>query len=83
MNRALAVVVALAAVATPARPQRIADLTVHEGDVPVRLVGYGLVVGLDGTGDRSFGSVSGPVMTVQSVANLLRRFDIEVPSRHM
>jgi len=83
MNRALTVVVALTVAATPARPQRIADLTVHEGDVPVRLVGYGLVVGLDGTGDRSFGSVSGPVMTVQSVANLLRRFDIEVPSRHM
>jgi flagellar P-ring protein precursor FlgI len=83
MNRSLLVGIALVALAAPAQPQRISDLTVHDGDVPVRLVGYGLVVGLDGTGDRSFGSGSGPVMTVQSVANLLRRFDIEVPSRHM
>jgi flagellar P-ring protein FlgI len=58
--------------------QRIADLTTHPGEVPVRLVGYGLVVGLDGTGDRSFGGVRGARHTVQSVANLLRRFNVVV-----
>lgn len=58
---------------------RVSDLTLHSGDVPVRLVGYGLVVGLDGTGDRSFGTSSGAVQTVRSVTNLLRRFNIEVP----
>lgn len=59
---------------------RVGDLTVRQGDVPRRIVGYGLVVGLEGTGDRSFGSsLSTGAMTVRSVANLLRRFNIEVP----
>jgi flagellar P-ring protein precursor FlgI len=57
----------------------VGDLTHLESDVPVRLMGYGLVVGLDGTGDRILGGASGGGMTVRSVANLLRRFDIEVP----
>jgi flagellar P-ring protein precursor FlgI len=45
----------------------------------VRLLGYGIVVGLDGTGDRSVGGRNGG-QTVQSIANLLRRFDIEIPA---
>lgn len=57
---------------------RIRDLTTAEGVLPVRLMGYGLVVGLDGTGDRAIGGQSGG-QTVQSVINMLRRFDIEVP----
>lgn len=70
--------------AAPIAPaQRIADLTVQEGAVPVRLVGYGLVMGLDGTGDRSFGTNSGAVMTVRSTVNLLRRFGIEVPPERL
>jgi len=59
---------------------RVRDLTFNEGEIPVRLVGYGLVVGLDGTGDRSFGGAQGS-MTVRSVANLLRNLGIEVPER--
>jgi flagellar P-ring protein precursor FlgI len=62
---------------------RIGDLTIRQGDIPRRLVGYGLVVGLDGTGDRSFGGVSIGSPTVRSVINLLRRFQIEVPSEHL
>jgi len=61
-----------------AQEARIQDLTVANQDVPVRLVGYGLVVGLDGTGDRVIGGFSSG-HTVRSVANLLRRFDVEVP----
>jgi len=38
---------------------RVADLTHRAGDVARRLVGYGIVVGLDGTGDRSFGGFNG------------------------
>lgn len=57
---------------------RIRDLTIQEQAVPVRLMGYGLVIGLDGTGDRTSSSGrSGH--TVRSVANLLRRFEVEVP----
>lgn len=58
---------------------RIKDLTVIEGDVPVRLVGYGLVVGLDGTGDRAVGTSQGGGATVRSVANLLRNLGVDVP----
>ena len=82
--RAYAVAVAIAslllALAAPLRAQdpRIADLTVEGSTVPLRLVGYGLVVGLDGTGDRSMASRDGG-MTVQAVVNLLRRFDLAVP----
>ncbi len=66
-----------------AQTQRVADLTTRPGDVPVRLVGYGLVVGLEGTGDRSFGGVSGATHTVRSVVNLLRRFNVVVPPEHL
>ncbi|MCL4214663.1 MAG: flagellar basal body P-ring protein FlgI [Gemmatimonadales bacterium] len=68
---------ALAATAQAQEP-RIADLTIEGSAVPQRLVGYGLVVGLDGTGDRAMASRQGG-MTVQSVVNLLRRFDLAVP----
>jgi len=62
-----------------AQDARIRDLAIADGSTPVRLVGYGIVVGLDGTGDRSVGGTNGG-QTVQSVANLLRHFDIEVPA---
>ncbi len=58
---------------------KIRDLTSPEGALPVRLVGYGLVVGLDGTGDRAMGGQSAG-QTVQGVVNILRRFNIEVPA---
>jgi flagellar P-ring protein precursor FlgI len=58
---------------------KIRDLTTPEGALPVRLVGYGLVVGLDGTGDRAIGGQTAG-QTVQSVLNVLRRFNIEVPA---
>jgi len=61
----------------------VADLTVRQGVVPRRLVGYGLVVGLDGSGDRSFGTQNAATMTVRSVVNLLRRFNVEVPPEQL
>lgn len=78
---ATTVVAILLLLATPARAQdaRIRDLTIPDGSVPVRIMGYGIVVGLDGTGDRGAGGRSGG-QTVQSIANLLRRFDIEIPA---
>jgi flagellar P-ring protein precursor FlgI len=58
---------------------RIRDLVLADGAAPVRVVGYGLVAGLDGTGDRGMGGSQGG-QTVQSIVNLLRRFDINVPA---
>jgi flagellar P-ring protein precursor FlgI len=74
---AVAVAVTVPAVAN-AQEVRIGDLTGTDADVPVRIVGYGLVTGLDGTGDRAIGGF-GARHTVQSIANLLRNFDVEVP----
>jgi flagellar P-ring protein precursor FlgI len=42
----------------------------------VKLVGYGLVIGLDGTGDSK-----GTEFTVQSVVNMLSRMGITVPAQ--
>jgi len=58
---------------------RIRDLVLADGAAPLRVVGYGLVAGLDGTGDRAMGGFQGG-QTVQSIVNLLRRFDITVPA---
>ena len=74
-----ALLLALAAAPRVAAAQiKIKDLVIADAAVPVRLLGYGLVTGLDGTGDLTIGGRSGG-QTVQSVVNLLRRFDIEVP----
>jgi len=62
-----------------AQQQTVGELTLLESDVPIRLMGYGLVVGLDGSGDRALGGSYGGTFTVRSVANLLRRFEVEVP----
>jgi flagellar P-ring protein precursor FlgI len=53
---------------------RIKDLSIVAGARENQLVGYGLVVGLAGDGDKD------PVYTVQSVANVLQRFGITVPA---
>ena len=59
----------------------IRDLTIAEGAAPIRLTGYGIAVGLDGTGDRTMGGgARGGGMTVQSVVNLLRNFNVEIPA---
>jgi flagellar P-ring protein FlgI len=78
-SRLAAAALLLFATSAAAQEPRIRDLTIQDQAVPVRLMGYGLVVGLDGSGDRvTGGRTSGH--TVQSVANLLRRFDVEVPA---
>jgi flagellar P-ring protein FlgI len=55
----------------------VRDLVIADQAVPVRLMGYGLVVGLPNTGDRGWSR--GSQETVQSVANVLRRFNVQVP----
>lgn len=57
---------------------RIKDIASFQGMQSAHLIGYGLVIGLDGTGDRSSGS-TGAIFTVQSVTNMLEKFGITVP----
>ena len=56
---------------------RLKDLVDLEGAAPMQLTGYGLVVGLDRTGDRARGKRGAPY-TVQSITNMLRQFGITV-----
>jgi len=56
---------------------RIKDIAAVENSNRRSLVGYGLVVGLNGTGDRA-SRTQGAVFTVQTVANMLERFGITV-----
>ncbi len=74
--RSLGWVVALFALVIQVRAERIKDLTDISGVRPNQLVGYGLVVGLDGTGD----STNQAPFTVQSFKNMLAGFGIAVPS---
>src|SRR5690606_38683018 len=79
---ALAFVLALLGVNAPVAHGQavpVRDLVIDAGSVPVRLVGYGLVTGLPGTGDLTISGRSS-AHTVTSIANLLRRFDIAVPA---
>jgi flagellar P-ring protein precursor FlgI len=75
--------VACAGIAVAQTSSRVGELTIHPGNVPRRLVGYGIVTGLDGTGDRSFGMSGATTPSVRSVVNMLRRFNVEVPPEQL
>jgi len=59
----------------PSGAERIKDLTHVAGVRDNQLVGYGLVVGLDGSGDQT----SQTPFTVQSLENMLKQFGITLP----
>jgi len=56
---------------------RLSDLVEIQNTAGKELIGYGLVTGLDRTGDRSSSS-RGAVFTIQSIANMLENFGITV-----
>lgn len=56
--------------------ERIRDLVTIQGVRDNALVGYGIVVGLDGTGDQT----SQTPFTIQSITNMLSQLGITVPS---
>jgi flagellar P-ring protein precursor FlgI len=60
---------------SPANAERIKDLASVAGVRGNQLVGYGLVVGLDGTGDRT---TQAP-FTSQSLINMLQRLGVTIP----
>jgi flagellar P-ring protein precursor FlgI len=61
---------------------RIKDVTTYRNVRQVELVGYGLVIGLNGTGDRAVGN-RGAIFTVQSLANMLEEFGLTIDSQHL
>ena len=61
---------------TPAAAaERVGDLAQIAGVRSNQIVGYGLVVGLDGTGDQT----SQAPFTTQSLQNMLQQFGVTVP----
>jgi len=70
------VAVGLAAGASAAHAERLKDLASIQGVRGNQLIGYGLVVGLDGSGDQ----VRQTPFTQQSLTNMLSQLGITVPA---
>jgi flagellar P-ring protein FlgI len=75
---ALMIVLGMGVAANADQTLRLKDIAKIEGERSNQLVGYGLVVGLDGTGDTQQA-----LFTVQSVANMLQKFGITVATNKM
>lgn len=65
----------LSGTAAASRPTHIRDITEVQGVRGNQLIGYGLVVGLQGTGDRQQ-----TFFTVQTLANTLQRLGVQIPA---
>jgi flagellar P-ring protein precursor FlgI len=65
----------LALVSPSAQAERIRDLATIQGVRPNQLIGYGLVVGLDGSGDQT----TQTPFTVQSLQSMLTQLGITLP----
>lgn len=74
-RRACLLMAAILACAPVAQAERIKDLASIAGVRNNQLTGYGIVVGLDGTGDQT----SQTPFTVQSIANMLTQYGITIP----
>lgn len=73
---ALVTMLAIAFLAEQAYADRVKDLASVAGVRNNQLVGYGLVVGLNGTGDQT---TQAP-FTVQGIVNMLTQFGVTVPT---
>src|SRR5574337_901338 len=69
-------VATLIAMAMPAHAERLGDLAQVGGVRSNQLIGYGLVVGLEGSGDQT----SQAPFTTQSIENMLQQFGVTVPA---
>src|ERR1051325_4803440 len=63
----------LAASLPASAASRVKDISMVAGARDNQLVGYGLVTGIAGDGDKN------PVYTLQTIANFLQRFGVNVP----
>jgi flagellar P-ring protein FlgI len=73
--KSFALIVLTLAGASFARAERIKDMAQVQGVRTNQLIGYGLVVGLSGTGDQT----SQAPFTVQSLTNMLAQLGVTVP----
>jgi flagellar P-ring protein FlgI len=73
MRRLMLLLATLLGIAAPAQAERIKDLAGFAGIRSNQLVGYGLVVGLNGTGDDNLEYV------LQSMRSAISRFGVVIP----
>jgi len=73
--RALLALALAAGACAPAMAERIKELASIQGVRPNQLIGYGLVVGLDGSGDQT---TQAP-FTVQSLQSMLSQLGVQLP----
>ena len=73
-----ALFVALLLLAGPARGEKLRDLVDISGARDNQLIGYGVVMGLNGTGD----DITAP-LAVQSTLSMLRRLGVQVDARQL
>ena len=71
----LIIALLIGAASLPATAERIRDLVTVQGVRDNALIGYGLVVGLDGSGDQTMQTP----FTTQSLSNMLSQLGITVP----
>ncbi|GGM26476.1 flagellar basal body P-ring protein FlgI [Pseudomonas asuensis] len=76
MLKHLCVAFALVLSATAAQAERLKDIASIQGVRSNQLIGYGLVVGLNGSGDQT----TQTPFTVQTFNNMMAQFGIKVPS---
>ena len=70
------VVLLMMGLSSNAHAERVKDLASVAGVRGNQLLGYGLVVGLDGTGDQT----SQAPFTIQSIRNMLAKFGVTIPA---
>jgi flagellar P-ring protein FlgI len=75
LSLALATALTLLSGLQAAHADRVKDLASVAGVRTNQLIGYGLVVGLDGTGDQT----SQAPFTIQSIRNMLAKFGVTIP----
>ena len=67
--------ISLVCMSLPAHAERLKDLATIQGVRSNQLIGYGLVVGLDGTGDQT----TQTPFTVQSIISMMQQMGINLP----
>ncbi|WP_374520973.1 flagellar basal body P-ring protein FlgI [Undibacterium squillarum] len=72
----LAACISFALMPSPVQAERLKDLAGIQGVRQNQLLGYGLVVGLDGTGDQT----TQTPFTVQSIVSMLQQMGISLPT---
>jgi len=79
-SRAIALVVALVCFCTASvgYAARIKDISTIKGIRPNQLFGYGLIIGLNGSGDKG-----GTGFTIQGLANMLERMGVHVSAQEI